>query len=150
MGVHASKQCVDALAALLRAGVLGVEGRVYVGRVTPLTSALLPALAVDVAEEVIEPATIHGPAMQQRSVLIDIGVVVREADGYDEAAYALLVDVEHALAADQGAGGTAIDVAPQSVDFQRLSESDQPVVRATLRVRADVMVHNNAVDVPLV
>ena len=150
MGIHASKQCVDALAALLRAAVLGVEGRVYVGRVTPLTSALLPALVVDVADESIELATIHGPGMLQRGVAIDVGVIVREADGYDEAAYALLVDVEHAIAADPRAGNTSIDVTLLSVEFQRLNESDQPVVRATLRVRADVMVMSNAVDEPLV
>lgn len=150
MGIHASKQCVDALAELLRTAVLGVEGRVYVGRVTPLTSALLPALVVDVAEESIELATIHGPGMLLREVAIDIGAIVREADGYDEAAYALLVDVEHAIAADPLVGRTAIDVTPLSVEFQRLTESDQPVVRVTLRVRADVMVMNNAVDVPLV
>lgn len=150
MGIHATKQCVDALAGILRAAVLGVDGRVYVGRVTPLTSALLPALVVDVAEESIDLATIHGPGMLQRSVTIDIGAIVREADGYDDAAYALLVEIEHAIAGDPTVGSKALDITLVSVEFQRAAEADQPVVRATLRVRADVMVESNAVDVPLV
>lgn len=149
MGVHASRQCVAALAGILSSAVTGVEGRVFVGRVTPLAAVELPALMVDIVSEEISLGTVHSPPDLMRSLTIEVSVIVREQDEYDQEAYALLVEVEHAIAADSTLGGVALDAAPTSIEFTRVGEADRPVVRATLQVRAEVHTMSNAVDVPL-
>lgn len=148
MADHITKQAIDALAAALVAGATAAGSRVFVGRVTPPLAGELPAIMVEGGAEVIEAQTVGPSHLQQRTMTIDVAVLVEELDDYDDEAYALLLQVEHVLAASPTLGGTVRSVRPVSVQWERDSAAERPVVRATLSCECLGFVLNNAVDVP--
>lgn len=146
MADHIAKQLVDAVAAMIVAADSSLEDRVYVGRVTMPTKEQLPCALVDIASESIEMLTAGNPHQQQRTISIEIQIVVRELTGYDAVAFQALKEVEHVIAADRTAQGTVRMLRPASVGWERDNAGDQPVVRATLSCEALAYVRNNAVD----
>ena len=149
MAAHIAKQVIDAIAAAIVAGATAAGSRVYVGRITPVPQADLPAVTVNGGDEQIEQLTARAPHQQHRVIQIDVAVHVKALDAYDTNAYLLLQQVEHVIAAIPTAGGKARNLRLTEVSWERVAESEQPIVRATLGLSADVYVMNNAVDVPL-
>ncbi len=149
MADHITKQAIDRVAALISGGATAAGAHVYVGRVTPIPAADLPAVTVDGGEEEIELATIHAPAQLTRRASIDIACHVAALDGYDAAAYSLLLQVEHLLASDPDLAGIALGIAPTGVTWSRDPQAEVPIVQATLRCVAELAVYQSAVDTPL-
>jgi hypothetical protein len=149
MADHVTKQTIDALAAIILAGSTDAGANVFKGRVTPVPENELPAVLVQGGDEEILVSTIHTPAILERAASIDLVVLVQHSDNYDAQAYSLLKQLEHLVANNPTASSTAKFISPVSVSWDRDSESEQPSVRATLRLQADLTVMNNAVDVPI-
>lgn len=149
MADHVSKQVVDAIVAAIIAGGTAASTRVYAGRITPVPQADLPAVTVSGGDEQLEQLTTRSPYRQHRSLSIEVGVHVKALDAYDTNAYVLLQQVEHVIAAIATAGGKARNLRPTEISWERAADAEQPIVRATLVLAADVYVTNNAVDVPL-
>jgi len=149
MADHVAKQTVDALAALIVAASTSLADHVYVGRVTPPTKEQLPCALVDVAGESIDIQTTGTHHMQQRAILLDVAVLVRDLNDYDAVAYQALKEVEHVIAANPTAQGKVRLLRPVSVRIERDNAGELPVVRATLTCEALAFVRNNAVDSPI-
>ena len=146
MADHIAKQVVDAVAAMIVAAGTSLDDRVYVGRVTQPTKEQLPCALVDIVGESIEMMGASMPHQQQRTVGIDVAILVRDLNGYDAVAFLALKEVEHVIAADHTAQSKVRMLRPVSVRWERDNAGDQPVVRATLSCEAFAFVRNNAVD----
>jgi len=112
---------LTAIAAAL-VGTTGVSTRIYRSRVEPITRGESPAI-------VIEPIS---DSAQQNTALptLDWGLVVRVAvivrgNIPDQLADPTVESLHAKMMADLTLGGYAIDVQPQSVNFE-LVEADQP------------------------
>lgn len=147
MADHVTKQCIDALAAIILAGGTDAGANVYTGRVTAVED--LPAVLVQGGDESIEPSTIHDPIHLERAAAIELVILVQNSDGYDAEAYSLLKQLEHLVANNPTANDVAKFIYPVAVTWDRNNEPEQTVVRATLQLRADLVVASNAVDTPL-
>ena len=149
MADHITKQAIDAWAAILLAGSTDASDRIYTGRVTPFQEDELPAINIDGGEEEIALSSIHSPAIEERNATINTECVVRALDGYDADAYTLLKQVENLLGANPTLTAKAKNASATAVNWERAVEGDVPIVRATLVMRADLVVLNNAVDVAI-
>lgn len=144
MGQHVTKQLLEALKQLVVDAATMAGSNVYVNRVTPLSARLLPAIVIAGGDELLE-AGMQG--LINRQPEIDLVVVVGEADGYDDQAYEILLELEHLVADNPTIGGKVGAIAPYAVEWTRAGEGDQAVIRAALRLRAELYVAGNAVDV---
>lgn len=149
MADHITKQAIDRIGALIAGGSTDAGANVFVGRVTPLAAGELPGVKVMGGDEELETATFHDPPQITRRASVDIECHVEELDGYDAAAYALLLQIEHLIAADPTLDGVAVDCTPVGVTWEREAGAEVPVVRATLRCVAELVVSQSAVDTPL-
>lgn len=149
MADHITKQAIDRVVALIAGGATAAGARVYAGRVTPIPVEDLPAVKVMGGDEELEIGTIHAPPQLTRRASIDIECHVAAADGYDAAAYTLLMQIEHLIAGDSTLNGIALDIVPTAVTWEREPDAEQFVVRATLRCVAELVVSQSAVDTPL-
>lgn len=142
MGQHVVKQLADALKALCVQANTAAGARVYVNRVSP--PPILPAVVIETGDEDLEEG-LQGSV--SRELDVDLTVLLKQNDDYDAAAYEVLMDLEHLVAANPTAGGAANAISPYGVRWDRSGESEQPIVRASLRLRAYLTVQSSAVDV---
>lgn len=136
------RESILAAVATALAGTTGVSTRIYRSRVEPLSRGESPAL-------VIEPI---GDSAQQNtslptldwSLTVRVAVIVRGAVP-DQVADPIVESLHSKLMADLTLGGYAIDVQPQSVNFE-LMEADQPagVISCDYLVRYRTSVTNLA------
>jgi hypothetical protein len=104
------------------AGTTGVSTRIYRSRVEPLARGESPAIVIEPVQDQAEQNT-SLPTLDW-SLTVRIAVIVRGAVP-DQQADAIIESLHSKLMADLTLNGYAIDVQPQSVNFEMV-EADQP------------------------
>lgn len=141
---HARETLRNAAVALLTG--LGTTGaRVYTDRpqARPLLASELPALMVTTGSETVEQSTIHGPALLQRELELQVIGVVRALTGLDDTLDDIALEVETALGG--GTLSTLADVALAAIDEPVIDGSgDMPVARQVMRYRVTYATAANA------
>jgi hypothetical protein len=130
---------LTAIAAAL-AGTVQVGTRIYRSRVEPLARQESPAIVVEPISDSAEQNT-SLPTLDW-SMAVRVAVIVR-GNVPDQLADPIVQDAHGKIMADLTLGGYAIDVQPQTVDFEML-EADQPagVISCTYLVRYRTSVTN--------
>jgi len=100
----------------------GISGRIYRSRVSALARAESPAMVVEPVRDDVEQNT-SLPTLDW-SLTVRVAVIVRSLVP-DQAADAIVEDMHSRLMTDLTVGGYAIDVQPDTVNFE-LVEADQP------------------------
>lgn len=115
------------------AGTVQVGSRIYRSRVVPLSRGESPAIVIEPLSDTAEQNTAL-PTLDW-TLTVRVSVIVRSSVP-DQAADAIVEDMHSKIVADLTLGGYAIDVQPQSVNFE-LIEADQPagVISCTYLVR---------------
>jgi hypothetical protein len=103
-------------------GTTGVSTRIYRSRVEPMSRGESPAIVIEPVQDQAEQNT-SLPTLDW-SLTVRISVIVRGAIP-DQLADPTVESLHSKLMADLTLGGYAIDVQPQSVNFE-LVEADQP------------------------
>ena len=104
------------------AGTVQVGSRIYRSRVEPLARGESPAIVIEpVSDSAVQNTSL--PTLDW-SLTVRVSVIVRSAVP-DQAADPIVKDMHSKLVADLTLGGYAIDVQPQSVNFEMI-EADQP------------------------
>jgi len=104
------------------AGTVQVGSRIYRSRVEPLARGESPAIVIEpVSDSAVQNTSL--PTLDW-SLTVRVAVIVR-APVPDQAADPIVQDMHAKLVSDLTLGGYAIDVQPQSVNFEML-EADQP------------------------
>ncbi len=104
------------------AGTVQVGSRIYRSRVVPLARGESPAIVIEPISDTAEQVTAL-PTLDW-SLTVRVSVIVRSAVP-DQAADPIIEDMHSKIVSDLTLGGYAIDVQPQSVNFE-LVEADQP------------------------
>lgn len=103
-------------------GTSGVSTRIYRSRVEPLARAESPAIVVEpVSDTAVQNTSL--PTLDW-SLTIRVAVIVR-GNVPDQVADPIIESLHSKLMADLTLGGYAIDIQPQSVNFEMV-EADQP------------------------
>jgi hypothetical protein len=100
----------------------GVSTRIYRSRVEPMARAESPAIVVEPVSDTAEQNT-SLPTLDW-SLTVRVAVIVRGAIP-DQVADPIIESLHSKLMADLTLGGVAMDIRPQSVNFE-LVEADQP------------------------
>lgn len=103
-------------------GTTGVSTRIYRSRVEPMARAESPAIVVEPVQDQAEQNT-SLPTLDW-SLTVRVAVIVRGAIP-DQVADPIVENMHSRLMADLTLGGYAIDIQPQSVNFEMV-EADQP------------------------
>lgn len=103
-------------------GTTGVSTRIYRSRVEPMARAESPAIVVEPVSDTAEQNT-SLPTLDW-SLTVRVAVIVRGAIP-DQVADPIVESLHSKLMADLTLGGYAIDIQPQSVNFEMV-EADQP------------------------
>lgn len=103
-------------------GTTGVSTRIYRSRVEPMARAESPAIVVEPVSDSAEQNT-SLPTLDW-SLTVRVAVIVRGAIP-DQVADPIIESLHSKLMADLTLGGYAIDIQPQSVNFEMV-EADQP------------------------
>lgn len=103
-------------------GTTGVSTRIYRSRVEPMARAESPAIVVEPVSDTAQQNT-SLPTLDW-SLTVRVAVIVRGAIP-DQIADPVVESLHAKLMADLTLGGVAIDVQPQSVNFEMV-EADQP------------------------
>lgn len=135
------EQILQAIVTTL-AGTAGVGSRIYRSRVDPLSRAESPALIVEPVNDAPRQNT-SLPTLDW-SLTVRVAVIVR-GNIPDQLADPIVEDLHSKLMADLTLGGYAIDIQPQSVNFEMV-DADQPagVISCDYLVRYRTSVTNLA------
>jgi len=103
-------------------GTTGVGTRIYRSRVVPLARGESPAIVI----EPISDSSVQNTSLPTLdwTMRVRAAVIVR-SDVPDQAADPIIEDMHSKIVADLSLGGYAIDVQPDSVNFELL-DADQP------------------------
>ena len=116
------RETILAAVASALAGTTGVSTRIYRSRVEPLARAESPAIVIEPINDQAEQNT-SLPTLDW-SLTVRISVIVRGTIP-DQLADPIVESLHSKLMADLTLGGYAIDIQPQSVNFEMV-EADQP------------------------
>lgn len=116
------RETILAAVASALAGTTGVSTRIYRSRVEPMSRGESPAIVIEPVQDQAEQNT-SLPTLDW-SLTVRISVIVRGAIP-DQLADPTVESLHSKLMADLTLGGYAIDLQPQSVNFE-LVEADQP------------------------
>jgi hypothetical protein len=100
----------------------GVSTRIYRSRVEPMARQESPAIVIEPVNDTAEQNT--SLPMLDWSLTVRVSVIVR-GNIPDQLADPIVQDLHSKLMADLTLGGVAMDIRPQSVNFE-LVEADQP------------------------
>jgi hypothetical protein len=136
------RESILAAVATALVGTTGVSTRIYRSRVEPLARGESPALVIEPINDSAQQNT-SLPTLDW-SLTVRVAVIVRGAVP-DQVADPIVESLHGKLMADLTLGGYAIDVQPQSVNFE-LMEADQPagVISCDYLVRYRTSVTNLA------
>ena len=115
----------ETILAAIRTALIGTTGvgtRIYRSRVEPLARQESPAIVVEPVSDTAEQNT-SLPTLDW-SLTVRVAVIVR-GDIPDQLGDPIVEDAHSKIMADLTLGGYAIDVQPQSVNFDFM-EADQP------------------------
>ena len=130
---------LTAIAAAL-VGTTGVSTRIYRSRVEPITRGESPAIVIEPVSDSAQQNTAL-PTLDW-SLVVRVAVIVR-GNIPDQLADPTVESLHAKMMADLTLGGYAIDVQPQSVNFE-LVEADQPagVIACDFLIRYRTEVEN--------
>ena len=138
--IHKRTQIRSALAAVLT-GLATCGARVFVSRVRPLGAAEVPALLIGTGAEDRETAA-HSLATGAAYIgylTCRVDIVVKEADGYEDAADSALADIEGRLfdsVAHNTLGGLVHSITLNSIGDPEMDDStEKPVIRLPVFLR---------------
>jgi len=136
------RESILAAVATALVGTTGVSTRIYRSRVEPLARGESPALVIEPINDSAQQNT-SLPTLDW-SLTVRVAVIVRGAVP-DQVADPIVESLHSKIMADLTLGGYAIDVQPQSVNFE-LMEADQPagVISCDYLVRYRTSVTNLA------
>lgn len=136
------RESILAAVATALVGTTGVSTRIYRSRVEPLARGESPALVIEPINDSAQQNT-SLPTLDW-SLTVRVAVIVRGAVP-DQVADPIVESLHDKIMADLTLGGYAIDVQPQSVNFE-LMEADQPagVISCDYLVRYRTSVTNLA------
>ena len=136
------RESILAAVATALVGTTGVSSRIYRSRVEPLARGESPALVIEPINDSAQQNT-SLPTLDW-SLTVRVAVIVRGAVP-DQVADPIVESLHGKIMADLTLGGYAIDVQPQSVNFE-LMEADQPagVISCDYLVRYRTSVTNLA------
>lgn len=136
------RESILAAVATALVGTTGVSTRIYRSRVEPLARGESPALVIEPINDSAQQNT-SLPTLDW-SLTVRVAVIVRGAVP-DQVADPIVESLHGKIMADLTLGGYAIDVQPQSVNFE-LMEADQPagVISCDYLVRYRTSVTNLA------
>lgn len=99
---HQQLQILKTLASVLVAAATDAGNRVRVEGINGLPSSALPAIEIEVGEEEVARLSYgrDGRPTLQRDLVVEVGLLVKGADGYLERASEMLAQVEEALGAE--------------------------------------------------
>lgn len=138
---HVRQQIREA-AALDVTGLATSGSRVYQSRVKVLGDAHLPCLLVSTEGEVIEVATVHGPAILDRRLTLSVTAVAKATDNLDDTLDTMAAEVETALG-DSILGGLAKSLVLQSIT-PSMEQAEKGVGALDLRFEVNYMTEANA------
>ena len=116
------RESILAAIATALVGTTGVSTRIYRSRVEPITRGESPAIVIEPISDSAQQNTAL-PTLDW-SLVVRIAVIVR-GNIPDQLADPTIESLHTKMMADLTLGGYAIDVQPQSVNFE-LVEADQP------------------------
>ena len=116
------RETILAAVATALTGTSGVSTRIYRSRVEPMARAESPAIVIEPVNDTAEQNT-SLPTLDW-SLTVRVAVIVRGAVP-DQLADPIVESLHSKLMADLTLGGVAIDIQPQSVNFEMV-EADQP------------------------
>ena len=136
------RESILAAVATALVGTTGVSTRIYRSRVEPLARGESPALVIEPINDSAQQNT-SLPTLDW-SLTVRVAVIVRGSVP-DQVADPIVESLHGKIMADLTLGGYAIDVQPQSVNFE-LMEADQPagVISCDYLVRYRTSVTNLA------
>lgn len=148
MANHVRRQIREAIATAVT-GLVTTGARVYQWRAYPLQTADLPALLVYARSEVSTTETINAPAMQSRSLTVDVVGVAKATADLDDTLDQISKEVETALANPVAslASGLAESLVLQSVNIDIDGSGEKPTGSITMTYQVDYSVIENAPDV---
>lgn len=137
----AAAQVIDAIAARLT-GLALAGDRVYTSRAWPLAEDSLPAWRVIAADEDVEPITIHGPALEQHTLQVELHGFARTVSDLDDALHALAAQALTAIFSVSPPADLLTDIKPKlQITLRRIErtltkegEAALGLVLLTLRV----------------
>jgi hypothetical protein len=146
----ASAQVVDAIAARI-SGLALAGTRVYTSRAWPLDESQLPAWRVVAADEDIEPATVHVPALQKHRLQVELLGYCQAVADVDDALHALASQALTALFNAPGAPDALSAMTKVILTLRRIERALQSEGAATLglitvTLRAEFHTRSNAPD----
>jgi len=119
------QQIVTAVAAMLRAALPAVEGRVYPSRVRHIQSARLPAIGVYGLKETLDDEG-TSPPRYTRDLTLSVEVVA-SGEGMDATLNELADAVEDCLLADPTLGGLVQDLEMRGIEISLAEKGDELV-----------------------
>lgn len=128
---HVRKQIRDAIAARLATDAALVGGRVYASRVYPLSEANIPCLAIYTTSESSGLRTM-GSITMSREMDVQIDIVVRATDTFDDDVDAIAVQVEESIGADIRLGGLVKDIVLTATQIEYDGDAERPIGVASL------------------
>lgn len=141
--MHVRQQLRDAIVTAVT-GLATTGARVYTARVYPAQDSELPQLEVNTVDEEADPVSIHGPAVIERIVSIEVTARARATSALAATLDTIAEQVETAL-------GSAVTVSSKSIALNYLGASiqfsgdaDQPIGAAVLRYQAVLYTAANA------
>lgn len=141
--MHARQQLRDAIVTAVT-GLALTGSRVYTARVYPAQDTELPHLEVNTVDEEADAVSIHGPAVVERIVSIEIAARARATSAVAATLDTMAEQVETALGSAVSVSGKSIALTYQGATIQFSGEADQPIGAAVLRYQAVLYTAANA------
>lgn len=145
MANHLHRQIREAVESKLT-GLTTTTTNVYANRLQPMSDATLPGLRIYMDEEDVATATIHTPALQERSPVLVVEACAKAASGLDDTLDQISKEVEVALAGGITVGSRTLYPAYTGMRFE-VEQSDKPVGVKRMTFSISYTAMNNAPDV---
>lgn len=142
---HVRQQIRDRIASVLSTSATLVNQRVYTTRVSPLTSANLPAITVYTGAEVSNLQTM-GARTLMRNLDVAVDIYVRATSNTDSDVDTIAVQVEEAIANDFTVNGLAKSVVLTGTDIDFNADAEQPIGIARLTFSVSYITAINNVE----
>jgi hypothetical protein len=151
MAAHIRRQVREAIGTALT-GLTTTGSRVFPSRVYPLEITDLPALLIHTKSESSVGSTIHGPAILDRRLLIEVVAVAQALADLDDTLDLVCQEVEVALAnpvTELVAISSGMTISLQSTEIELTGTAEQPTGSATMTFEVEYFTAENAPDVAL-
>lgn len=130
MAYHVHRQIRDALATALT-GLATTGANVFPNRIAPVPDGKLPALCIFADDESSENATVHSPALQERTLSVIVEARTK-GDNVDDTLDQISKEVEGALSGGLTVGGRPLDFTYTGMQFDD-EQAEKPAAIKRMR-----------------